>query len=118
MITPAAALLAAFALVNVSAIASEPRQLDVDRMVNAIYRLEGGSTAKWLYGIRSVHYADAAEAKHICENTVRNNWRRWIKAGRPGLYEDFLCDRYCPASSDPIGNANWRRNVKRIYGEI
>lgn len=88
--------------------------LDADRIADAIYRIEGGAKAKVPYGILSVPVRDAAEARHVCLNTIRNNHRRWIKAGRPGDYLDFLADRYCPPSADPVGNRNWKRNLRQI----
>src|SRR5690606_17751985 len=65
-----------------------------ERIVDAIYVIEGGPRAKDTYGILSVKVKDEAEARRVCFNTVRNNWRRWEAAGRPGEYIDFLADRY------------------------
>lgn len=88
--------------------------LDADRIADAIWRVEGGAKARVPYGILSVPVRDAAEARRVCLNTIRNNHRRWIKAGRPGDYLDFLADRYCPPSVDPVGNRNWKRNLRQI----
>ena len=85
-----------------------------ERICTAIYWAEGGAKARVPYGILSVKVKDAAEARRVCLRTIRNNWRRWEKAGRPGAYLDFLADRYCPPSVDPTGNRNWRRNVRRL----
>jgi len=52
----------------------------------------------------------------VCLNTIRNNHRRWEAAGKPGKFLDFLADRYCPKSADPVGNRNWKKNVKSISG--
>ena len=82
---------------------------------NAIFHAEGGAKAEYLYGIRSVHYADFKEARQICLNTVRNNRKRWLKAGKPGDFLSFLASKYCPvgASNDPKGlNKNWLKNVR------
>ena len=96
-----------------SAVASD---IDAERIADAIYRVEGGPKAKVPYGILSIPVRDEAHARRICLNTIRNNHKRWIKAGRPGDYLDFLADRYCPPSADPVGNRNWKRNVRRISG--
>ena len=88
--------------------------LDADRIADAIWRVEGGAKARVPYGILSVPVRDAAEARRVCLNTIRNNHKRWIKAGRPGDYLDFLADRYCPPSVDPVGNRNWKRNIRQI----
>lgn len=92
------------------AAAIEPQY--AERIANAIYRAEGGSRAKVPYGILSVRVRNEKEARRVCLNTIRNNWQRWKKAGQPGQFIDFLGNRYCPPSIDPIGNRNWRRNVK------
>lgn len=89
---------------------------EASKIVDAIYRVEGGAKAKAPYGILSIPVRDAAHARRICTNTVQNNHDRWIKAGQPGEYLDFLADRYCPASADPKGNRNWKRNIRAILG--
>ncbi len=77
----------------------------------AIRHAEGNAN----YGILSVQCTPGDDCRRICANTVRNNYKRWIKAGRPGTYLDFLGNRYCPvgAINDPHGlNKNWVKNVK------
>jgi hypothetical protein len=86
----------------------------VNKVADAIYKAEGGRKARVPYGILSVKVADEAEARRVCLNTIRNNYRRWEKAGKPGLFLDYLGNVYCPASADPVGNKNWRANVKRL----
>lgn len=88
--------------------------LDAERLADAIYKAEGGDKAKAPYGILSVKVSGKDEARRVCLNTIRNNLKRWEKAGRPGDYIDFLADKYCPQSVDPIGNKNWKRNVKAL----
>lgn len=90
--------------------------LDANRIADAIYKVEGGSKAKAPYGILSVRVNDTTEARKVCLNTIRNNHRRWQAAGKPGKFLDFLADRYCPKSADPVGNRNWKKNVKSISG--
>jgi hypothetical protein len=85
---------------------------EATRIVQAIYKVEGGQKAKVPYGILSVRVVSKEEAKKICLNTVQNNHNRWLKAGRPGDYLDFLADRYCPKSEDPKGNRNWKKNIR------
>lgn len=99
-------------LIAGSAVASEA--IDAEKIADAIYRVEGGSKARVPYGILSIPVRDEAHARRICLNTIRNNHRRWIKAGRPGAYLDFLADRYCPPSVDPKGNKNWKKNIKQL----
>lgn len=93
-------------------------------LVLAIYYAEGGKAAKYPYGIRSVHCGRKTECEAICEKTVRNNRRRFARAGHQGheTYLEFLAHRYCPCPSGagqarfgkgkPAGvNPNWLPNV-------
>lgn len=41
--------------------------------------------------------------------TIVKNRGRWDGNGD---FIDFLADRYCPIECDPVGNKNWKRNVK------
>lgn len=83
-------------------------------IANAIYRLEGGTKAKAPYGILSIKVRDAQHARKICLNTIRNSRARWLKAGKPGNELDFLADRYCPPSADPVGNRRWKINIHKM----
>lgn len=87
----------------------------LNKVVSAIYVIEGGNKTKYPFGIKSINTGgDYIKAKKICENTVKNNYIRWQKAGSKGNYLDFLADRYCPPSADPQGNINWKKNIKRM----
>lgn len=81
-----------------------------DQIVQAIFYAEGGSRAQYLYGIRSVRYANAQEARRICANTVRNNRARYARYGHRThrTYLEFLASRYCPvgANNDRAGLTN------------
>ncbi len=84
------------------------------QVVDAIYIAEGGKKAKKPFGILSVSCNGYADCRNVAYNTVRNNYHRWIAAGRKGEYLAFLANRYCPigASNDPKGlNKNWLGNV-------
>ena len=105
----------AIATLMLAATVVSAQPINVERLCNAIYRAEGGSKARVPYGILSVKVKNEADARRICINTIRNNITRWEKAGKPGDYIDFLANRYCPPSADPIGNRNWKKNVKAIY---
>lgn len=88
--------------------------IDAERIANAIYRVEGGRKAKVAYGILSIPVKNEAHARRICLNTINNNHRRWLQAGQPGAFIDYLGNRYCPPSVDPIGNRNWRKNMQGL----
>ena len=75
--------------------------IDANRIADAIYKVEGGSKAKAPYGILSIRVSSTDDARRICTNTIRNNHNRWIRAGRPGEYLDFLA---------------WKRNIRKISG--
>jgi hypothetical protein len=99
-------------------------EIDVPKLVQAIYISEGGALAEYPYGIRSVNFSGVDEAKRICENTVRNNIKRYMKFhDKLDTLEfiSFLGDRYCPvnASNDPKGlNKNWKKNVTHWYKKL
>lgn len=97
----------------ISAHAAIPES-QVSRIVDCIYVVEGGAKTKHPYGILSVKVRDAGHARQVCARTVRNTHARWEAAGRPGDFLDFLADRYCPRSCDPVGNRNWKRNIHRL----
>jgi len=84
------------------------------QIVLAIWLAEGGTNASVPYGILSVPVRDKEEARQVCARTVRNNLRRWQAAGRPGCFYNWLGDRYVPATADPRGNVNWKRNVRTL----
>lgn len=96
--------------------AAQAATLDVDRFVEAI-RITEGVHSKHPYGVLSVKVSTIEDAKRVCTQTVTNNWKRWQKAGCPGLYITFIANRYCPPSADPKGNINWKKNVTKFYGE-
>jgi len=83
-----------------------------DEYCDAIFLAEGGYDATYLYGIRSVSYENEREARRICINTVRNNFKRYEEYGstRFSTYLEFLGSRYCPVQSHPL-NKYWVNNV-------
>ena len=109
-------LIFAVVFIPAPAVASEIPAPEVNRIVDAIYIIEGSERAKKPFGILSVPCDGYNECRRICENTVRNNFRRWEKAGRPGDYLKFLADRYCPvgAENDNGTNKFWLTNLRRI----
>ncbi len=89
---------------------------DANRIADAIYLAEGGAKARVPYGILSLKVRDKEQARQICLNTIQNNYRRWVSNGKKATFLDFLADRYCPPS-DPVGNRNWKRNVRRLLSK-
>jgi hypothetical protein len=109
-------LLVAQAL-TASALSAKLPQAEANRIVDAIYRVEGGAKAKVPFGILSVRVSSLEEARRVCYRTVQNNHDRWVRSGRRGEYLDFLADRYCPPSDDPKGNRNWKKNVRAFLSK-
>lgn len=95
--------------------AAELTERQVDALAAAIYKAEGGAKARAPYGILSVKVSGEAEARRVCENTIRNNYKRWTAAGSRGRFSDYLADKYCPPSVDKIGNLNWKSNVAKLW---
>ncbi len=105
---------AAFALAIIRSLGADIDVSLLNRYVDAIYIAEGGPKTKYPYGIKSIKVSGIAEAKRVCQNTVRNNHRRWVAAGSPGEFTVFLARRYCPPSVDPAGHTNWIYNINKI----
>ena len=84
----------------------------------AIFKAEGGYSATYLFGIRSIKYKDFAEAKQICLNTIRNNRKRFLKQTKYTDYLEFLASRYCPINCDNDRGTNkfWLKNVRYFLG--
>lgn len=86
-----------------------------DQWADAIFKAEGGYSASYLYGIRSVPYKDEAEARQICKNTVYNTLVKYRNERCPESGDiDCIANRYAPigADNDPKGlNKNWKKNV-------
>ena len=96
-------------LISLLALSVHAQPLDADKLADAIYRAEGGASTRWPYGIKSI---TTSNPRQVCIHACRHAWLDWQAAGCQGNFIDFLADRYCPPSVDPVGNANWKRNVK------
>lgn len=109
-------ILAGALILGLSGSAQAMSDSEANHWADAIKRAE--NSQKYPYGIKSVDtHGDEAYARKICLNTVRNNEKRWIKAGKPGTYIEFLANRYCPvgAGDDPTNlNKNWVKNVSNF----
>jgi len=73
------------------------------------------------FGVRSIKTNSPEEANKILDDSVRNNFLRWMEAGRPDKFVDFMRDRWAPldAENDPEKlNYNWAPNVRSILNSI
>jgi hypothetical protein len=86
-------------------------------IVGIIWKIEGENKTKYLYGIKSVkiegrtYKERKSHAKRLCEETVINNYNRWIKEANPGPFYSYLANKYC-TNADPSGLRNWKKNFK------
>ena len=94
-------------------------------MCNAIGKAECGRDMKsclYYFGIRSVHYADFNEARHICHNTVRHSRKKWLATHSQVDFLTFLGSTYCPVKGKGLTplerrlNVNWVKNVRYWLG--
>lgn len=85
---------------------------EVDRIAAAIYVIEGGTKTSYPFGVKC-HRHTYKDAERICKNTIRNTHERWLKSKDSRVFLDYLADRYCPPSVDPVGNRRWKQNIKR-----
>ena len=79
-----------------------------NKMADAIFKVENSKSHP--YGIM----IKTSDPRRVCINTIKNNYVRWQNAGSPGEYVDYLADKYCPKSSDPVGNKNWKKNIRKF----
>lgn len=58
------------------------------------------------------------EAQTILNNSIYNNYVRWVQSNKPGKFVDFMRKRWAPlksegATNDPTNlNMNWAPNVR------
>lgn len=90
-------------------------EINVERLATAIYYAEGGNKTSHPYGILA-HY-EHTTPRQACINTINHA----LKDFNGGDFITFLGSRYAPigATNDPTNlNANWVKNVKRIYARL
>lgn len=95
-----------------------PPDAFIQRMATVIWTVEGGKNTRFPYGIKSISVKDEADARRICINSIKNNWKRWNTANRPCGFVDWMANRWCPIKSDPVGHKNWVQNVTKLVGKI
>lgn len=91
----------------------------ISQYVQAIYYAEGGSKAKYSFGIHSVHYSSFAEAREICKRTVLYRYHIFTRYAHRNYprFIDYLQASYCPTQSRNLSpreirlNQYWVKNV-------
>lgn len=97
---------------------------DYNKLIQAIYKAEGGRRASVPYGImwKGCDWENEGLCKRIALNTVKNQWKRHKRHAAGHGYFDCLAERYAPtqgATNDPTGlNKHWRGNVGAIYAKL
>lgn len=102
-------LLLTLPLNNLFAQTNEINKEYLNKVVNAIYIAEGKDKTLYPYGIKSVSYSGSEEARKICNNTVRNHYRRWQACSCKKDFISCLGKRYCP---NPTETKIWIKNVE------
>lgn len=84
---------------------------DMERLLNAVWKAEGGEKARVPYGITTVRVKSVADARRIAHKTLTR-----ALAERPDLpWIEATARVYCPAKTDPVGHKNWKKNVLHFY---
>jgi len=84
----------------------------IPAIASAVKTAEGDPTR---FGVRSEPVKSVASANKILNNSIYNNYVRWVKASKPGKFIDFMQKRWAPigAKNDPKNlNKNWAKNVR------
>jgi len=84
---------------------------DMDRLLDAVWKAEGGEKARVPYGITTVRVNSPNHARTIARRTLTRALRE-----RPDLsWIEATARVYCPEKSDPQGHKNWKKNVWYWY---
>ena len=79
----------------------------------AVKRAEGDPKR---YGVRSRKVGSSEEANQVLNESIRNNFFRWLQSGKPKPFVSYMRDRWAPlnAPNDPKRlNYNWVPNVNK-----
>ncbi|OQY10301.1 MAG: hypothetical protein B6I28_01255 [Fusobacteriia bacterium 4572_132] len=79
---------------------------NVEKICQSIYIIEGKEKARQYFGIETIECKTFDKCKVICENTVRNNIKRFKNQSKEKDFLVFLGKRYCPP--------NWKVWVKNL----
>ena len=84
------------------------------RLLKAIYKHENSQHNGYCMAVLSPKYKGCEAQVKRCLGIIRAEWIKWERRGRKGSYINHLSSCYCPARWDKMGNANWRRGIKRM----
>lgn len=84
---------------------------DMNRLLDAVWKAEGGEKTRFPYGITTVKVHGKSHARQIAKKTLTR-----ALAERPDLpWIEATALVYCPAKTDPVGHKNWKKNVLYFY---
>ena len=91
---------------------------DLFTILLAIRMAENGRSG-FEFGVIAVKGTDLETQAAWAAATVVKNYQRWLGAGKPNDYIDFLGDRYCPVGVNDNGtNKYWKKNVRFWIGKL
>lgn len=88
------AIIALMSIAMVSCVHAATGIVDVNKLANAIYMAEGGAKTRHPYGILAKY--KTTTPRQACINTIKSNYKRWVKAGKRGDFIEYLGRTYCP----------------------
>lgn len=88
-------------------------QPDMNRLLDAVWKAEGGEKARFPYGITTVRVKSPNHARQIARRTLTR-----ALSERPDLpWIEATARVYCPAKTDSQGHKNWKKNVWFFYNK-
>lgn len=104
-----------FASLFVLVLAAMPIQAspDMERLLDAVWKAEGGEKARAPYGITTVRVKSRAHGRQIARRTLTR-----ALSERPDLpWIEATARVYCPVEADPNGHRAWKKNVMFFYNK-
>lgn len=96
-------------------------EVNLPKLVDAIYIAEGGSKASVPYGMLKYKGMTKLQLTPKCLACVTKYHRLWKEQGSKGEFIDYLGSHYAPTSGKGVTqyaakiNKNWPKVVKKIY---
>jgi len=85
----------------------------MDRLLDAVWKAEGGEKARVPYGITTVRVNSPSHGRAIARRTLTRALNE-----RPDLpWIEATARVYCPAEADPNGHKAWKKNVLYFYNQ-
>lgn len=96
-------------------------EVNLPKLVQAIYIAEGGAKACVPYGMLKYKGMTKEQLTPKCLSCVTKYHNQWKAEGSRGHFFDYLGSKYAPTSGKGVTayaakmNKNWSVNVKKIY---